>query len=449
MGQAEDSAGSRVMGRTRPVMAPVASLLLLVALIVMNACASSSADQNRSPALHGAPDQFGPKSTNSTLLFPRHYDRQRLQTDSEYVDTLVGKMSLDEEFGQLFIAEYIGTHFDANNAAMITQMHAGGIILYSASVHDAKQTQDLIATSQYHSQIPLFVTVDEEGGCVDRLTAIYGRRPGAPDIGATGSTSFAYAQGKKAAQDMTALGFNVNMAPDVDVKLVEGRDLLCRTFGTTPSYVTKMAGAYLDGLQSNGVVGMLKHFPGLGDALDDAHLSLPVINRTRPQIESVELAPYRQMINAGQVQMVMTTDLLMPNIDPVLPAELSPAIITGILRSELGFNGVVMTDALYMQGISKTYSMPRAGVMAIQAGCDMLLGPWNAAQMRDMINALKAALRNGSLTKTRIDQSVKRILNLKISMGLISPPSPKSPLAAPRTAGSRVSVSLVAEIPRR
>ena len=187
---------------------------------------------------------------------------------------------------------------------------------------------------------------------MDRLAQIDGNHPGAPEIGATGSTTYAYQQGAKMAQDMTSLGFNLDLAPDVDVKLVDGRDLLCRTFGSTPGTVTQLAGAYLNGLQQNGVVGTLKHFPGLGDALGDAHLSLPVINRTRDQIESVELAPYRSMINSGQVQMVMTTDLLLPSVDPVLPAELSPSIITGVLRSELGFDGVVMTDALYMQGIS-------------------------------------------------------------------------------------------------
>jgi beta-N-acetylhexosaminidase len=176
-------------------------------------------------------------------------------------------------------------------------------------------------------------------------------------------------------------------------------------------------------LQDNGVVGTLKHFPGLGDALEDAHLSLPVIKRTRDQIESVELAPYRAMIDAGKVQMVMTTDLLMPALDPVLPAELSPNIITGVLRNELGFDGVVMTDALYMAGIADKWGMPQAGVMAIQAGCDILLGPWNASQMRSMVSALKRALKNGSLTKARIDQSVERILLLKMRMGLISLPA--------------------------
>lgn len=400
-----------------------ASVLLLTTLFVMSGCGNDSTRLSAEPAGLASLDQHGPSSTQSTLLFPRHFGRQRVQTIAEYADQIIGRMSLDEELGQLFIAEFTGTGYNGNDAAMISQMHAGGVILYAFSMQNAKDTQAMIQSAQASAKIPLLMTLDEEGGCVDRLQQIYGYRPGAPEIGANGSTNYAYQQGAKTGQDMAALGFNVNLAPDVDVKLVNGRDLLCRTFGTTPGHVTKMAQAYLNGLQANGVIGTLKHYPGLGDALEDAHLSLPVINRSRDQIESVELAPYRSMIATGQVQMIMSTDLLMPALDPVLPAELSPNIITGILRSELGYDGVVMTDALYMQGITKTWNMPQAGVMAIQAGCDMLLGPWNVQQMRDMINALKGALKRGTLTKARIDQSVRRILLLKMRMGLIRLPA--------------------------
>lgn len=401
----------------------LASALLLMTIFVMNGCGSSPAVLRSEPALFSQPDHRGPITTNSTLLFPRHYERQRVQTIAEYVDQIIRKMSLNEELGQLFIAEFTGTDYNANNAAMISQMHAGGVILYAFSLHDAKQAKALITAAQTNAKIPLLMTLDEEGGCVDRLSTIYPPRPGAPEIGATGSATYSYQQGAKTGQDMAALGFNVNLAPDVDVKLVDGRDLLCRTFGTTPGIVTTLASAYLNGLQQNGVVGTLKHFPGLGDALDDAHLSLPVINRTRDQIESVELAPYRTMINSGQVQMIMTTDLLMPALDPTMPAELSPNIITGILRSELGFDGVVMTDALYMQGISKKWDMPTAGVLAVQAGCDMLLGPWTAGQMGAMMTALRNAIHSGRISKARIDQSVRRILMLKMRMGLIPLPT--------------------------
>lgn len=454
MGQGVGSFQTKqVLMRRRPVLHLTAAICLLLAIFAMSACGSNSDALRIEKAALSKPDHRGPITTKSTLLIPRHYDRQRVQTIAEYADQMISKMSLDEELGQLFIAEFTGTTYDGNDAAMITQLHAGGIILYAFSMHDAKQTQAMIASAQASAKIPLLTTVDEEGGCVDRVAQIYGPRPGAPEIGANGSTTYANQQGVKTAQDLAALGFNVNLAPDVDIELVPGRDLLCRTFGTTPGTVTRLAEAYLDGMQANGVIGTLKHYPGLGGALEDAHMTLPVINRTRDQIESVELAPYRSMIDSGKVQMVMSTDLLMPALDPVLPAELSPNIITGILRSELGYDGVVMTDALYMQGITNKWSMPQAGVMAIQAGCDMLLGPWNVSQMRDMINALQGALKNGSLSKARIDQSVRRILLLKMRMGLISlPANSQSLLQSVPPIGSlsvRFNDAPVADVPNR
>ena len=423
MGQGARSQGPARQRLRHHSLQGAAAILMLAAIFLMNACGSNPAVLHSEPVSLGQPDQRGPTSTKSTLLYPRHYGRQRVQTLSEYVDQMISRMALNDEIGQLFVAEFTGTDYNGSNAAMIQQLHPGGIILYTVSMQETKQAQTLINSAQRNSKIPLMVTVDEEGGCVDRLNKIYPPRPGEPDIGATGSTKYAYQQGAKTAQDMTALGFNVNLAPDVDVKLVEGRDLLCRTFGTTPGLVTKMSEAYLDGMQDNGVIGTLKHFPGLGDALEDAHLSLPVINRTRGQIESVELAPYRAMIDSGKAQMVMSTDLLMPAFDPVLPAELSPAIITGLLRGELGFDGVVMTDALYMAGIANKWSMPQAGVMAIEAGCDMLLGPWNVSQMRAMFVAIQNALKSGAISKARLDQSVRRILTLKMRMGLIPLPA--------------------------
>ncbi len=183
-----------------------------------------------------------------------------------------------------------------------------------------------------------------------------------------------------------------------------------------------MGGAFLDGMQDNGVIGTLKHFPGLGSAKTDAHVGLPVINSSREQIENIDLAPYRALIRAGKVHMIMTTDLLMPAIDPVLPAELSPATITGVLRDELGYDGVVITDALYMKGIFKKFDLATAGVMALQAGCDLLLGGAGSYSIGQMIQAIKNALADGALTKARIDQSVRRILLLKMYMGLIPVP---------------------------
>jgi beta-N-acetylhexosaminidase len=356
------------------------------------------------------------------------------KTLTDLADSYIATMSLDDKLGQLFIPTFLCCGYTKNNAAMVEQLHTGGVILYAANLQNASQARALIAAAKAHSVIPPLVTLDEEGGGVDRLKDIYGPRPSARTIANSRSTSYATSQGAQVARDLAALGFNVNFAPDIDVQLVRGPDLGSRNFGTDPQTVTTYAGAYLTGMQNNGVVGTLKHFPGLGAATIDAHAGLPVINRTHQQIEDVELAPYRALLATGQVGAIMSTDLLMPALDPNLPAELSPTIIDGVLRHDLGFDGVVITDALYMDGVTQRYSMNEAGVLAILAGCDMLEGPMTPGQMTGMINALKAALASGRLTQARIDLSVQRILVLKMRMGLI--PVPLSNLAPTPAIGS-------------
>jgi beta-N-acetylhexosaminidase len=360
--------------------------------------------------------------TYTPQSIPPHWTRSRPLTLTDLADAYIAQMSLDDELGQLFIPTFLCCGYTHATAAMVEQLHVGGAILYAANTSSAAQTRGLTSRAQANAAIPLLITVDEEGGGVDRLKAIYGSRPSARQIALSRSTRYAQDQGGLTARDMAALGFNVNLAPDVDVQLVAGPDLGSRNFGTNPQTVTTYAGAYLTGLQQHGVLGTLKHFPGLGAATIDAHAGLPVIDRTRAQIEATELAPYRNLFATGQVGAVMTTDLLMPALDPKLPAELSPTIINGILRGELGFDGVVITDALYMQGISDRYSMPEAGVLAILAGCDMMEGPMSPGQVSAMENALRAALSSGRLTKDRIDESVRRILILKMRMGLIPIP---------------------------
>ena len=333
--------------------------------------------------------------------------------------TYLAHMSLEDKLGQLILVELVGPEYAGDNAVMVEQYHPGGILVYNREMPTFQAAHALIAAAQAHASLPLFTVVDEEGGFVDRLSDIYGFRPSASMIGATGSADFARAQGNQVAKDMAAIGLNLDLAPDVDVQLVDGPDQSTRTFGTTPDDVTRLAGAWLDGLQGQGITGCLKHFPGLGAATSDAHLGLPTIYRTRDQIEQVELAPYRVLIKTGTIGCVMSTDLLMPALDANLPAEISPAIINGVLRQELGYDGVVVTDALYMDGIANLYSLPQAGVKAIQAGCDFLMGPWTSWQTRDMINALKAALASGTLSMGRIDQSVLRLLTLKLRTGIL------------------------------
>ena len=331
----------------------------------------------------------------------------------------VSHMTLDEELGQLIMVEYADTSYSSDLDTMINKLHAGGVIMYEFQMNTFNQTKHDIAEMQQRASIPLLISTDEEGGpYVHRLSHIYGYRMSATDIANTHNPEVATQQGAKAAHDLLALGINENLAPDVDVNLVNGYDMVTRTFGNDPQSVITYAGAYMKALQANGVVACIKHFPGLGDATPDAHTTLPVVNRTRDQIYSVELAPFKafiqspdKLLNPG---MIMPTDVLMPAIDPVYPAELSHIFMTDILRKQFGYDGVVLTDALYMQGITQKWSMYQAAVMALNAGNDMILGPTGADQMLATINALKAALQNGTLSKARVDEAATRIIALKM-----------------------------------
>ena len=356
----------------------------------------------------------------------------------------VSRMTLDEEIGQLIMVEYASgcgsdsgvcpgatSYYDSDLDTMIHTLHAGGVIMYEFQMQNFNQTKNDIAMMQQRAGIPLLISTDEEGGpYVRRLEHIYGIRMSATDIANTGDVNVATQQGAKAAHDLLSVGINENLAPDVDVNQVNGYDMVTRTFGNTPNEVVKYASAYIKALQGAGVVGCIKHYPGLGDAVPDAHATLPVVNQTRDQIYSIDLAPFKAFIQSPDALvnpgMIMPTDVLMPAIDPVYPAELSHIFMTDILRKQFGYDGVVLTDALYMQGITEKWSMNQAAVMALNAGNDMLLGPTGADQMLSMINYLKAALQNGTLSKARVDEAATRIIALKMEYHLLPATLPQA-----------------------
>jgi beta-N-acetylhexosaminidase len=229
------------------------------------------------------------------------------------------------------------------------------------------------------------------------------------------------------------LGFNLNLAPVVDVGDANPQ-LYMRTFGSDPSQVATMAGAYLSGLQQSGqVTGAPKHFPGLGDTTTDPHVGLPVLHRTVSDWESIDLAPYRTLIAGHQVRAILVTHELVPAVDPNLPASLSRALITDVLRHQLGFNGVVITDSLFMGALLGHYSMTQSAVLAIAAGADLLIGPYNPQSTQAIKDALAQALHQRVLTLSQIDAAVTRVLTLKLEMKLI--PMPRSTSSGSPTPG--------------
>jgi beta-N-acetylhexosaminidase len=348
----------------------------------------------------------------------------------ELASLYVSRMTLDEELGQLFMVQNRYQYYSADLQQTIEQFHIGGVILYQWQMITSAQTRHDIAEMQQHATFPLLISTDEEGGTADRLSNIYSSRPGATQIAETGNVHVATQQGAQAAHDLQTLGINADIAPVVDVAVVNGPDQAWRTFGSTPQQVISYAGAYLNAMQQAGEIACLKHYPGLGAAQVDAHYALPVINRSKKEIYSVDLAPYQAFIQSKNPYlhpgMIMTTDLLMPAIDPVMPAELSYTFITKILRQQLGYDGVVLTDSLFMEGIYENWSFPEAVVLAIKAGDDMILGASGVGEMTADFAALKQALKDGTLTKERIDESVTRILALKMQYHLMPAVPPQT-----------------------
>jgi beta-N-acetylhexosaminidase len=342
------------------------------------------------------------------------------------VQQIMAGMTLDQKLGQLLIVEYIGNSYAGTELQyMVAKQYVGGF-LYQESNHNFEPPYNTISNvadfshqTMSDAHIPSLIGTDQEGGLVNRLYVFHGYLPSAAQMAASGNPQTAYSQGAQAAKWMQQLGINTDLAPVVDVHTVDPPVLETRMFGSNPNTVASYAGAYLNGLQQNNIAGCLKHFPGLGAITSDPHAGLPTVNRSLADLERIDLAPYKLMIQKYHPAMIMSTDVLVPAIDPVMPAELSQKTINDLLRKQLGYDGVVITDGLYMQGISERWTLSQAAVLSIIAGDDLVEGPYSADQVAAVVTALKQAMQEGKLTMDRINQSVQRILLMKVQYGII------------------------------
>jgi len=339
--------------------------------------------------------------------------------------TLLTHMSQDEKIGQLMVPmAFDDNSMDAQNGDMRTLIqtyHVGGIFIPTFSM-SANELHNYIAQMQATSKIPLIISTDFEGGGWNTLDAEVGSRPSPWGVGQSGDTKQAYSKGIGDAQLLTQLGLNVDYAPVVDVLTNPNNPILQgRTFGTTPDVVTSMAAAYIDGLRDGGVAGCLKHFPGLGASTVDPHKSLPTVDRSADQLKSIDLKPYRDLLAQNRVPMIMTTHMIIPSLDPDLPTSISPKVINGLLRHDMGYDGVIVSDALFMGGLSYKYNIPTAGLLAFEAGTDMLLGAGGASDVLATINLIKDAMGRNEITQEYLDNAVLRILRFKIQWKIIPP----------------------------
>ena len=336
------------------------------------------------------------------------------------VDSLLGSMTIDEKVGQMLMVKMPGSYVSTQGSEferlreLIADIKPGGMILLQGDVYE---TALLLNKLQRLSRLPLLVGADLENGLAMRLRKATWF-PSAMAVGATRSPAYAYAIGRATADEARAVGIHQNYAPVVDINTNPDNPIInTRAYSDEQSLVDTMAGAFIRGLQEGGVIATLKHFPGHGSAGEDSHIGLPVIMFGRKRLDSLELAPFRSGIASGAMS-VMVGHMAVPALDstPELPASLSPRIVSGILRGEMNFHGLIVTDAMDMAGVRGT-SPGRAAVMAVQAGVDILLmttGEENAAR------SLKEAVRKGELTVARIDSSVRKILAAKERLGLFN-----------------------------
>ncbi|MGE5653242.1 MAG: beta-N-acetylhexosaminidase [Bacillota bacterium] len=342
------------------------------------------------------------------------------------VDQLIAKMTAEEKVAQLFMVGFDGKSVPASMEALIKQ-GVGGAILFARNIDSPEQTAQLTnrlqeLTQQSISKVPLLVSIDQEHGIVSRFSQGFTVYPGQMALGATRSETMARTMGEVTGRELRALGINMNLAPVLDVNNnAENPVIGVRSFGEDPQMVAKMGTQIIAGLQSQRVAAVGKHFPGHGDTSVDSHKALPVVAHPRTRLNSTELVPFKAAIAAG-VDAIMTAHVFFPAIEsnPDLPATLSSSVLTGLLRQELGFKGVIITDDMEMKAISDRYTPGEAAIKALQAGTDIVLIASQPTHHQAALQAVQKAVADGQISKERLDQSVRRILELKQRYGLLA-----------------------------
>ncbi len=334
----------------------------------------------------------------------------------------------DIDVGRLLLLSFEGTE------APLTQLAAvrpAGFIFFASNAEGAAQTRALTRRLQAAADYPLLFGIDQEGGTISTLRpgdeadgwALF---PGNPALGAAGDPALARAVGEAIGLELAFAGFNLNFAPVVDVVSEPDNPVVGgRSFGSSPALVGTLGAAFAAGLEDAGVAAVAKHFPGHGGTLTDSHLSLPVVTRSREGLGRLELSPFRALIDAG-VPAVMSAHVVYPALGD-LPATLSESILSGLLRRELGFDGVVITDALNMRAITDRYGPGEAALRSVQAGADLLLVVGDEAVQNEVYRTLQEALEDGRLSRNRVLEALSRTSRLAERYPLQNAPRPDAP----------------------
>ncbi len=340
----------------------------------------------------------------------------------------LSSMTLEEKVGQIMLVFFEGSTMSENLQKFVSEIKVGGVILYSSrnNIESVEQVAHLNEEIQRRALVsgsrPLFIAIDQEGGLIARIREGVTSFPGNMALGAAGDPSLAGRVASVMGEELASLGINMNFAPVVDVNNNPLNPIIgVRSFGSDPQRVARLGAAMISAFLEKGVFPSAKHFPGHGDTEVDSHSGLPTINVSKGRLNTVEFPPFKAAVDTG-VPMVMTAHVLVPSLDEKNPATLSPAIL-GMLRSELNFKGLIITDSMGMAALKKERTLEEAAIEALNAGADILLfGADKGHEETEhfgMYNALLQACRKGEISQSRLDDAVRKVLDAKEALGLL------------------------------
>lgn len=403
--------------------------LLALSMIILLAGCSGGGPSQAAPTPSSSP---APQPSDAPDTDTPPSDSAPPTPEADAIQSIIDKMSLEEKIGQMIIGGVDGTSADPQTERMIREQHVGGVIFFKNNLADPASVISFVnQLKEWNSgnAAPILLSVDQEGGRVSRFPG-WEPIPPALTIGDTGNPDLATELGVVLGEGVQQMGMNMNFAPVLDINSNPGNPVIGdRSFGADVEQVTGMGIEVMKQIAETGVIPVVKHFPGHGDTDTDSHLDLPVIHKTENELDELELKPFEEAIREG-ADVVMVAHILFPALDAELPSSLSKEIITGQLRGKLGFEGVVITDDMTMGAIANQYGMGEAAVLSIEAGTDLLLVAHQYENIDNVINTVKQSVQDGTLTEERIEESVRRILELKAKYGLEDTPVQAPDLSA-------------------